>query len=150
MDTAVKELGATAVALNDIYTQDVDIFAPCALGAILNDANIAKLKCKVVAGAANNQLAELHHGDVLRSLNILYVPDYVINAGGLISVFFEYNAKQTGKAFDRNQVMAQVDKIESTIESIVRKAEQDNISTGLAADRVAEQRFKNVSASKAA
>jgi leucine dehydrogenase len=150
IDNAVKEFGATAVALNDIYTQDVDIFAPCALGAILNDVNIAKLKCKVVAGAANNQLAELHHGDVLKSLNILYVPDYVINAGGLISVYFEHNAKQTGKAFDRQAVTLQVDKIEGAIESIVRKADQDGISTGLAADRVAEQRFKDVSKSKAA
>jgi leucine dehydrogenase len=150
IDLAVREFGAVAVGLNDIYGLDVDIFAPCALGAILNDQNIPRLKCKVVAGAANNQLAEARHGDVLKSLNILYVPDYVINAGGLISVYFERNARQTNKPFDHQQVLQHVDKIEGAIESIVRRSEQENLPTSLAADRVAEQRFKSQQASKAA
>lgn len=147
---ATKEFGAKAVALNDIYTQEVDVFAPCALGAILNDGTIKALKAKVVAGAANNQLAEARHGDVLRDLKILYAPDYVINAGGLISVYYEYLARKTNKSYDRSQVEAHVQKIDETSESIFRRAEQDGISTSAAADRIAEQRFMAPKSSKAA
>jgi len=147
---AVKELGAKAVALNDIYSQDVDVFAPCALGAILNDGTIKQLKAKVVAGAANNQLAEARHGDVLRDMKVLYAPDYVINAGGLISVYYEHSAKTSGKAYDRALVLSHVQKIDETSESIFRRAEQDGISTSAAADRIAEQRFMATAASKAA
>ena len=147
---AVKEFGATAVPLTEIYNQDVDVFAPCALGAVLNDATIKLLKAKIVAGAANNQLAEARHGDVLRDLKILYAPDYVINAGGLISVYYEYASRTTGKAYDRAHVMTHVEKIDETSESIFRRAEQDGISTSAAADRIAEQRFKSPAACKAA
>jgi len=147
---AVKEFGAKAVALNDIYSQDVDVFAPCALGAILNDGTIKQLKAKVVAGAANNQLAEARHGDVLRDLKVLYAPDYLINAGGLISVYYEHAAKTSGKAYDRALVLSHVQKIDDTSESIFRRAEQDGISTSAAADRIAEQRFMGTAASKAA
>jgi leucine dehydrogenase len=147
---AVKEFGAVAVGLNDIYSQDVDVFAPCALGAILNDGTIKTLKAKIVAGAANNQLAEARHGDMLRDLKILYAPDYVINAGGLINVYYEYQSRSSGKAYDRAQVVAHVQKIDETSDSIFRRAEQDGISTSAAADRIAEQRFKSPSASKAA
>jgi leucine dehydrogenase len=138
---AVNEFGAQAVSLNDIYSQDVDVFAPCALGAVLNDQTIKSMKAKIVAGAANNQLAEAKHGDMLRDLKILYAPDYVINAGGLISVYYEYANKLSGKAYDRAQVMAHVQRIDDTSETIFRRAEQDGISTSLAADRIAEQRF---------
>ena len=147
---AVKELGAKAVSLNDIYKQDVDVFAPCALGAVLNDTTIKTLKAKVVAGAANNQLAEARHGDVLRDLKILYAPDYVINAGGLISVYYEHLSRSSGKAYNRAEVIGHVEKIDETSESIFRKAEQDGISTSLAADRIAEQRFKLPVTSRAA
>ncbi len=147
---AAQELGAKAVALNDIYSQDVDVFAPCALGAILNDATIKTLKAKIVAGAANNQLSEARHGDMLRDLKILYAPDYVINAGGLINVYYEYLSRATGKSYDRAQVVAHVQKIDETSESIFRRAEQDGISTSSAADRIAEQRFMAPAASRAA
>lgn len=150
VDQAVKELGAKAVSLNDVYSQDVDVFAPCALGAVLNDTTIKTLKAKVIAGAANNQLAEARHGDMLRDLKILYAPDYVINAGGLMSVYYEYTARATGKAYNRAEVMAHVQKIDETSESIFRRAEQDGISTSAAADRIAEQRFKSPTTSKAA
>jgi leucine dehydrogenase len=149
---AVKEFGAKAVGLNDIYSQDVDVFAPCALGAILNDGTIKQLKAKVVAGAANNQLAEARHGEILRDIKVLYAPDYLINAGGLISVYFEYAGRQEGKVYSREHVLAHVNKIDETAESIFRRAEQDSTSTSAAADRIAEQRFKapTVSSNKAA
>lgn len=150
IDMAVKEFGAKAVALNDVYDIEADIFAPCALGAILNDDTIRRLKAKVVAGAANNQLAEPLHGDMLRDLKILYAPDYVINAGGLINVYYEHQARSSGKAAERAQVLAHVEKIAETTENIFKKAEQENISTSKAADRIAEQRFKTSASCKAA
>lgn len=150
VEMAVRELGATAVPLADIYSQDVDVFAPCALGAIINDTTLKLLKATVVAGAANNQLAEARHGDALREMKILYAPDYVINAGGLINVYYEHLTRTSGTAYSREQIMAHVEKIDATTESIFKRAEQDQISTSLAADRIAEQRFMPNSACKAA
>ncbi|PIP79674.1 MAG: amino acid dehydrogenase, partial [Gammaproteobacteria bacterium CG22_combo_CG10-13_8_21_14_all_40_8] len=89
VEKVVAELGAKAVDINDIYSQDVDVYAPCALGATINDETIPRLKATIVAGAANNQLAEDRHGDILKSRGILYTPDYVINAGGIINVSYE-------------------------------------------------------------
>ena len=150
IDMASREFGATAVALNSIFDLDVDVFAPCALGGVINDETLMRIKAKVVAGAANNQLAEARHGDALRSMNVLYAPDYVINAGGLISVYYEHLARKEGKAYDRAQVLAHVEKIDATSESIFKRADQDGVSTATAADRIAEQRFKAPAASKAA
>ncbi|MFH1159151.1 MAG: Glu/Leu/Phe/Val dehydrogenase [Pseudomonadota bacterium] len=146
----VREFGAKAVELDDIYGQDVDVFSPCALGATLNDATLKVMKAKIIAGGANNQLAEARHGDVLRDMKILYAPDYVINAGGLINVYYEYVARKSGKPYDRAQVVAHVAKIGETSESVFRRADADGISTSTAADRVAEQRFGLMKASKAA
>ena len=150
IDMAAREFGAQGVALNDIYGVDADVFAPCALGAILNDATLKQLKAKVVAGAANNQLAEARHGRALKDMSILYAPDYVINAGGLISVYYEYAGRTASKPYDRQRVVEQVEKIYATTESIFKKAEQDNISTSEAADAIAEQRFKGKPSSIAA
>lgn len=150
IDAAVKEFDATPVGLNDIYGQDADVFAPCALGAILNDTTIKTLKAKIVAGAANNQLSESRHGDMLRDKKILYAPDYVINAGGLINVYYEHVARTLGKKYDRSAVVAHVQKIDETTESIFRRADADGISTSAAADYIAEQRFKTPAACRAA
>lgn len=150
MELATREFGAKTVGLNEIYSVDADIFAPCALGAIINDDTIKQLKAKVVAGGANNQLAELRHADALQQAGILYAPDYVINAGGIITVYYEYLAKTSGKPYDRTQVMAQVDKIDNTTDLIFKKAEQEKISTAAAADRLAESYFKNPAKNKAA
>lgn len=150
IDLAKKELGAMPVSLQDIYSVEADVFAPCALGAILNDETLPKLTAKVIAGAANNQLAEARHGDVLRDMKILYAPDYLINAGGLISVHHEHASRVSGKAYDKAYVTGMIDKIEQTVESIFKKSELENISTALAADRIAEQRFKTKAACKAA
>src|SRR5690606_28744299 len=84
---AVEEFGATPVPPEGIYDVEADVFAPCALGATINDDTIPRLKARVVAGAANNVLAEPRHGKILHDKGILYAPDYVINAGGLISVY---------------------------------------------------------------
>ena len=89
--TAAK-FGARLVAPEEIATVECDVFSPCALGAVINDQSIARLKTKVVCGGANNQLAEPRHGDMLREMNILYAPDYVTNAGGLMNVFVELEA----------------------------------------------------------
>lgn len=150
LDMAKKDFGATVVGLNEIYDVDVDIFAPCALGAILNDDTLPRLKAQVVAGAANNQLAETRHGDVLRGMNVLYAPDYVINAGGIITVYYEYLARKTGKAYDRQQVLDHVAKIADTVDLVTKRAQQANTSTAKAADCIAEQRFKGQKACKAA
>src|SRR5881396_3499627 len=93
----VQDFRATAVKPDEIYAQAADIFAPCALGAIVNDDTIPQLKVRIVAGAANNQLAEERHGDALAARDILYAPDYVINGGGLINV----NAELHGWSLER-------------------------------------------------
>lgn len=150
LDMAKKEFGAAVVGLNEIYDVDADIFAPCALGAIINDETLPRLKAKVVAGASNNQLAEARHGDVLRGMNVLYAPDYVINAGGIITVYYEFLARKTGTVYDRQQVLDHVAKIADTVELVTKRAQQENISTAKAADCIAEQRFKGQKACKAA
>jgi leucine dehydrogenase len=142
IDLAVRELGATPVALHDIFGLDVDVFAPCALGGILNDGSIGRLRAKVIAGGANNQLAEPRHGEMLRGADILYAPDYVINAGGLIHVYYAYQSRASGNTVERPHVLAHVETIGATAESIFRRAETEGIPTSLAADRIAEQRFR--------
>lgn len=143
IDAAVKEFDAVAVGLDEIYDLDVDVYAPCALGATLNDDTISRLKVSVVAGAANNQLAEARHGDVLKDKNILYAPDYVINAGGLINVYYEYQARVHDAAYDQEKVIQHIGDIAKTTEMIFDHAHKKDISTAKAADQIAEERFKN-------
>jgi leucine dehydrogenase len=110
------------------------------MGAILNDETIPRLQARVVAGAANNQLAEARHGDLMQHMNVLYAPDYVINAGGVINCYYDYISR-AGKVAERKDVLSHVDRIGPTVEAIFRRAEQESIPTALAADRLAEQRF---------
>lgn len=141
---AVDELGATAVGLEEIYTQDVDVFAPCALGGIINDKTLPLLKATVIAGAANNQLDKTDtHGTALKDKNILYAPDYVINAGGLINVYYEHKSRIDQQGGNEEEAAAHITKIRQTTQEIFERAEQDDISTAVAADRVAESRFLN-------
>jgi leucine dehydrogenase len=136
---AVEKFGAIAVPSEDIYSLDVDIFAPCALGAILNTENINKLKCNIVAGAANNQLEnELEHGDMCKEKGILYAPDFLINAGGLINVFSEYNG------YVREIAMAQTEDIYNTTLSIFNHADENKVNTQLAAIQLAEKRVEDI------
>jgi leucine dehydrogenase len=135
---AVKELGATAVACDDIYGLDVDVFAPCALGAVINDDTVRQLKAQIVAGAANNQLAEGRHGQALADLGILYAPDYVLNAGGVIHVASE------GSAIRRDQVKTLIEGIDATLMEIFTRAEAEGRPTNEIADRLAEERFEKI------
>ncbi len=131
--------GAKVVTDTDIYGMDVDIYAPCALGATLNDDTIRSLKCVIVAGAANNQLAdEKVHGEMLMEKGIIYAPDFVINAGGLINVYSELIG------YNRELAMSQTDKIYDATLDILRKSSDDRIPTYLAANRMAEKRIQDI------
>lgn len=134
----VNEFGARAVDTDEIYSVAADMFAPCALGAIINDRTIPQLKVEVVCGAANNQLLEERHGDELERRNILYTPDYVANAGGVINVYSELAGWTSARAFRK------ADEIFDTVLRVFAIAKNEKIPTYLAADRLAEQRIRAV------
>ncbi|MFK2824307.1 branched-chain amino acid dehydrogenase [Bacillus sp. B190/17] len=136
---AVDNFGAKAVNPDEIYGVQADIFAPCALGAIINSTTIPQLKVKVVAGSANNQLREEKHGDDLHERGIVYAPDYVINAGGVINVADELNG------YNRERAMKKVELIYNNIEKTIDISKRDNIPTYKAADRMAEERIQKMS-----
>jgi leucine dehydrogenase len=127
--------GAKVVEGDAIYSVQADIFSPCALGGIINDETIPLLKVKVVAGGANNQLLEERHGDALEAKGILYAPDYVANAGGVINVYGEVEGWDAQRALDK------ADDIYDTVLRVFEIAEAHKIPTYEAADRVAEQRL---------
>ncbi|WP_434938029.1 Glu/Leu/Phe/Val dehydrogenase dimerization domain-containing protein [Shewanella sp. HL-SH8] len=130
LDRVATEFGATLVEPQDIYNQDVDVYAPCALGATLNDITLPLLKATIVAGCANNQLAEVRHGEKLKEMGILYAPDYVINAGGIINVSFENN-------YDKAAATAKVEQIYQTLLTVFTRADAENRTTGSVADEMA-------------
>ena len=134
----VEEFGATVVAPDAIYDAQADIYAPCALGATINDQTLPRLQVSIVAGGANNQLAEDRHGRELEAKGILYAPDFVINAGGLINVYREI----AGWTEERAKRKAQ--EIYDSILRIFEIAEQQKIPTFVAADRLAEERITSV------
>jgi leucine dehydrogenase len=133
-----SEFGAVGVAPDDIYAVRADIFAPCALGAVINDRTIPQLKVEIVAGAANNQLQEERHGDELHRRRVLYIPDYVANAGGVINVYSELAGWSSARAFRK------ADEIYETVSRVLSIAKQDGVATHEAADRLAEQRIRAV------
>ena len=133
---AVDELEAKPVHSEEIYDLDVDVFAPCAMGAIVNDQTLPRLKARVIAGAANNQLAEPRHGEELMRRGILYAPDYVINAGGIIDVFHE----RIG--FDREKLLRHIGGIYDTLMEIFERARREERPTQEVADAIAEERFR--------
>jgi leucine dehydrogenase len=135
-----RQLGVEVVPPGEILDVECDIFAPCALGAVLDDESIPKLRCAIVAGAANNQLAdELRHGAMLDQRGILYAPDFVINAGGLINV---YNELLGG--YNRERALRMTRGIYLNLTRVFETAKRDGIPTALAADRVAEERIATV------
>jgi len=135
-----KEMVPTSefVGINDIYDIDCDIYAPCALGATVNDDTIDRLKCKIVAGAANNQLAEDRHGNILKEKGILYAPDYLINAGGLMNVSIEFEGWSDSKA------SRMVDTIYDTTLKIFAISDEQNIPVYQATDVLAEARIESI------
>jgi leucine dehydrogenase len=136
---AVRDFGVETVNLDEIHKVDVDVFAPCALGGVINDDTISELNCKIIAGSANNQLADDTHGDKLRDLGILYAPDFVINAGGLINVEDEL------RGYDRERAMKKVEGIYRGLQMIFTMARERNLSTARAAMEFAESRIRKIS-----
>lgn len=131
--------GAEYVDPSEIYGLDVDIFAPNALGAILNDETIPQLKCSIIAGGANNQLAdEQKHAKMLKELDILYAPDYVINAGGLMNVASELDG------YNREKVMVKAEGIYDILLTIFAKAQSENMLTISASNALAEERIGKI------
>ncbi|MGH2765081.1 MAG: Leu/Phe/Val dehydrogenase [Actinomycetota bacterium] len=136
---AVAEFGVDTVEPNKAHAADCDILAPCALGAVIRDDTIPELKCKVVAGAANNQLERAEHGEALADLGILYAPDFVINAGGLINVADELIG------YDRERAMKKVEDIYRTLREVFRRSRLEGVTPARAAERLAEDRMARVS-----
>lgn len=130
LQNVAKEFNATIVGLDEIYSQDVDIYAPCALGATINDQTINIIKASIIAGCANNQLAETRHGNLLRDKGILYAPDYVINAGGIINVSFESD-------YSASKSTEKVEKIYNTLIDIFQAADTKKVQTAAIADQMA-------------
>jgi leucine dehydrogenase len=137
---AVEDFGARAVETDAIYEVEADIFAPCALGAVVNDETLPKFRFDIIAGAANNQLEDERHGHQLMERDILYAPDYVINAGGLINVYGELN----GWTAERSKRKA--GEIYETLDQLFELAREHGLPTSEAADRLAERRIDQVGA----
>ncbi|MFM9943773.1 MAG: Glu/Leu/Phe/Val dehydrogenase dimerization domain-containing protein [Bacteroidia bacterium] len=139
LQKAAKEFGAIVVDGNDLFDLNVDIFAPCAMGAILNTDTIGRLKCSIISGAANNQLEhEDEHGSMLKDKGIIYAPDFLINAGGLINVYSEH----TG--YNRDIAMGQAENIYDTTLEILKTANSEDIHTQKAAIMLAENRLRQI------
>ena len=124
--------------VDDLVASDIDVFAPCALGNAINDDNVQILKARIVCGAANNQLAHPGIGDMLESRGILYAPDYVVNAGGLVQVWDEL----AGFSFERAKIGAS--KVYNTTKAVFAAARADGVTTAVAADRMAERRMAEI------
>lgn len=138
VERAVKEFAATSVKPDEIYDVDCDIFSPCALGGIINDETIPRLKAKIIAGSANNQLEKEEHGRILHEKGILYAPDFVINAGGVINVAEEL------AGYNRQRALNKVKSIYNILETVFEISRQKNIPTSIAANELAEKRIKSM------
>lgn len=135
LDRVVSEFNAKVVAIDEIYSADVDVYSPCALGATINDQTIDQFKCKIIAGAANNQLAEDRHGEELQKRGILYCPDYVINAGGIINISFEAD-------YHKEDADTKVDEIYQTLSKIFERSDNEGATTNSIADKMARDIIK--------
>lgn len=132
----VVAMGAKQVSVDEIISYDADVFAPCAMGAVLNDETIPTLKAKIVAGGANNQIAKQHHGEALRELGILYAPDFVINAGGIIEIHHQRTESQESS-------QDHVERIGETLTEIFRQSDEQGLSTVMVAEQLAEEIFRS-------
>jgi len=135
---AVTDFGAQAVAPDDVYGIDADIFSPCALGAVINDDTLEAIRVDIVAGSANNQLAEARHGIALHQRGIVYAPDYVINAGGICNVYGELQGWTAAQSKEK------AGRIYDSLLQIFEHARNENIPTSQAADDVARRRIEEV------
>lgn len=139
----VARYGAKSVEPDAIYDQEVDIYAPCALGATVNPKTIDRIKAKVIAGAANNVLATPEMGEILRDREVLYAPDYVINAGGVINI-----ASELAGDFDPAWVDKKLEGIRTTLEEIYERADKEGRATSRIADEIAQERIANAARAK--
>jgi len=134
---AREQFKAHAVAVDEVLALDVEVFSPCALGAVLNSESIPRLRARVIAGAANNQLAHDEDGTVLQAAGILYAPDYVINAGGIISVSREYHGGSS-----EAHVIADIEAIPARLTEIFERARRESRPTNVVADQMARERLE--------
>ncbi len=134
-ERAAKDFGAKPVSPDAVFDVACDVFCPCALGAVVNDATLPRLKCRIVAGAANNQLEEERHGDALEDMGILYAPDYIINAGGVINVADEFYG------YNRERALRKAAGIYDNVLKVIAIAKRDGVPTYKAASRLAEERI---------
>jgi glutamate dehydrogenase/leucine dehydrogenase len=134
------DVGADVVAPGEILGVPCDIFSPCALGAVVNDTTFGELKCRAIAGAANNQLERPEHGEMLAEAGILYAPDYVINAGGLINVEDELHG------YDSERAHAKAAAIGARLKNVFARARAEGITPAAAADRIASERIRGAAA----
>ena len=134
-----KEYGAKVVGLDEIYDIDMDIYAPCALGATVNDETLSRLKCSIIAGAANNQLKnEDVHGRMVMEKGIIYAPDFALNAGGVINCYSEVKGLSPEWAMDKAEA------IYTTIHNIVTRSSSENVPTYQIANKMAEERIESI------
>ena len=131
----VDRLGALPVPPAEVVGTECDVFAPCAVGGVLNEASIGRLRCRVVAGAANNQLARLEDAELLRAAGILYAPDYVINAGAVVRAV---GLETLG--WDQHTLAARLGQIGETLAAIYERADAEGVSTDLIAARIGDER----------
>lgn len=136
MVQATQAWGAEPVDPAAIHAQEVDVFAPCAFGAVLNDKTVPQLRCSLVAGAANNQLARREHGEALRQRGILYAPDYAINAGGIIEVAYEIQGDT-----DPARLQRHIERIGATLAQIFERADAQETPTEVVAEQLAHERL---------
>ena len=142
----VDKYGAKPASPEEIYDIECDVFCPCALGAVINDDTIPRLKCKIVAGGANNVLLTEEHGDRLRESNILYAPDFVINAGGIINVSVELEPD----GYNEQRALEKVRNIHNAVRDILDTADRENVATNRAAILLAERKLEDGRKRKAA
>lgn len=135
---AVDDYGAEAVSADQIYDVDANVYSPCALGGTVNENTLDRLKCQVICGAANNQLASNEIGDELQRRGVLYAPDYAVNAGGLMNVSLEIDG------YNRERAMRMLRTIHFNLARIFEISKRDGIPTYLAADRMAEERINAI------
>lgn len=138
MKRAVEELGAVEVPADEIYSQECDIFAPCALGAVVNYDTLPQFKCRAIAGAANNVILDDECGAILKKKGIIYAPDFIINGGGVINA-----GQEAFTTYDKENVLKQVHNIYNTVYSILEESKQTGEPEGVIAQRFAEDRINN-------
>jgi leucine dehydrogenase len=131
------ELGAEAAAADTVHTVACDVYSPCALGAVVRPETIGRLRCRVIAGAANNQLADASMGDELKRRGIVYAPDFAINAGGVINIGDEL----IGDGYDPERARTSVERIEQTLQAVFDRARRDGVAPNRAAEQMARERI---------